>query len=101
MHFFIAYENDKPAGIAGGVNGLRYELVALWVAPNFRECSIALALVEAVKQHAIELKHSSVSLNVAKDNLAACRLYKKCGFTLIRPITRNGKQLQEWLWTQN
>ena len=100
-HFFIAYENDKPVGIVGGVNGLRYELVALWVAPDFRECSIALALVETVKQHAIELEHSSVSLNVSKDILAACRLYKKCGFTLIRLITRNGKQLQEWLWTRN
>ena len=101
VHFFIAYENDEPAGIVGGVNGLRYELVALWVAPDFRECSIALALVETVKQHAIKLQHSSVSLNVSKDNLAACWLYKKCGFTNIRPITRNGKQLQEWLWTHN
>ncbi len=101
VHFFIAYENDEPAGIVGGVNGLSYELVALWVAPDFRQCSIALALVETVKQHAIELEHSSVSLNVAKDNLAACRLYQKCGFTLIRTIKRNGQQLQEWLWTQN
>ncbi len=101
VHFFIAYENDQAAGIVGGVNGLHYELVALWVAPEFRESSIAVALIETVKNHAIGLKHSSVFLKVSKNNVAACALYKKCGFFSVGRITSKGRQLQEWLWTQN
>lgn len=101
VHFFIAHQNEELAGIVGGMSGLCYELVALWVAPNFRECSVASALVKTVINHAIELEHSAISLKVSKDNIAACKLYEKLGFTVTHHIAGNGKRLQELQWTQS
>jgi len=101
LSFFIAYDNDKPIGMVGTVITHYCELIALWVRPDCRERSVASALIETVKSHAIKLEYTSVTLMVAKENVAACALYEKFGFSVTRQIAKNGKQLQEMRWSQN
>ena len=54
----------------------------LFVIENFRNCGVAKALINNAKDLAINSKISRISLNTAKNNDSAIKLYQKLGFIL-------------------
>lgn len=83
-NFFIAKIDSQSVGVIGGFHKTgQYELISMWVSPSQRGGGVAQLLVNRVIQHAKELNHSSIFLEVSSDNISACRLYEKCGFNLI------------------
>lgn len=83
--FWLAFQDGEAVGMIGGgaSQTKRYNLIAMWVAPQFRGAGIAARLVEAVKQEAVSQGHAGVFLDVAPDNLSAARFYRKQGFAFI------------------
>jgi GNAT superfamily N-acetyltransferase len=55
-------------------------LVSMWVDPRARGRGVGLALVEAVKDWAVEAAADQLILWVADGNDSARRLYERCGF---------------------
>ena len=65
------------------------DLVSMWVAPHARRAGVGAALVERVVRHARDLRCIEVRLWVSAGNLAAERLYTRCGFErtgLVQPV---------------
>src|SRR4051812_28536317 len=79
--YFIVSDRGVGLGMAGGVlrNGC-YELIAMWVAPDWRSKGMAQALVQQVLKHARGVGVTAVELMVAPDNAAAVALYEGMGF---------------------
>ena len=55
-------------------------LFGIWVHPLFRRAGIGAALTERLLSLASELGYQEVALFVEERNLAAIRLYERCGF---------------------
>jgi ribosomal protein S18 acetylase RimI-like enzyme len=55
-------------------------LVAIGVSPHARRKNIGLRLVQAFESKARELQMQSVRLSTDYANVAACRLYERCGW---------------------
>jgi ribosomal protein S18 acetylase RimI-like enzyme len=68
-----AYCNDQSRG-AGFITSVS-------VAPKLRSLGIATRLLEDCIRHAARAGFSLVRLSVGRDNLAAIRLYERCGFS--------------------
>jgi len=82
--FFIAYIAEKAVGLVGGVfANNEYELISMWVAPEYRRGSVSKGLVEALQTHALNEGHKVVILKVSPENKAADGLYRKCGFSVV------------------
>jgi ribosomal protein S18 acetylase RimI-like enzyme len=88
----------------GGIDQAgRYNLIAMWVAPAQRGSDAARRLVDAVKDHARELAHARVVLDVDPDNLRAARFYRREGFVFLdewEPLASHpaiSVQRMEWL----
>lgn len=104
--FWLAVDGDDTVGLAGG--GIdqhgRYNLIAMWVAPAQRGSDAARRLVDAVKAHALELKHARVVLDVDPDNARAARFYQREGFVFLdewEPLASHpaiSVQRMEWLF---
>ena len=73
-----------PVGYAICVpGGEGFDLAALGVAMDARRKGIGRALVNGIIEHAARFGARELTLEVAADNGAACRLYGACGFTVI------------------
>jgi len=59
------------------------EILTLAVGPGERRRGIGRALVQAAASHAQDLGAARLFLEVAEDNLAACRLYAGLGFAAV------------------
>jgi ribosomal protein S18 acetylase RimI-like enzyme len=84
-HFWLALDRNKPVGmIGGGVDQTsRFNLIGMWIKPEFRGSGVAEHLVNAVKARAIDKGYRRVMLGVSPDNLRASRFYRKQGFVFI------------------
>ena len=81
---FIAYHNDEPCGMMGcylmGEQDGIANLVAVWVAPEYRNLKVGQGLLEAVKKWSRESKAQVLYAWVAEQNATAIRFYKSAGF---------------------
>ena len=89
----VARHEDQPIGVAviamqtPGVDMLdgREDVAALWdirVAPAHRGRHVGTALFDAVEQSAISRGIRFLRVETQNNNVAACRLYQRCGCTL-------------------
>jgi len=106
LRFFIAYEGDLPIGLIGGVYlNNKYELVSMWVSPNFRGSEVGGELIASLKKYALKQGHRSIVLKVSSENKRACHFYKKCGFSITLMdgiiVTNESVILQEMIWAEN
>lgn len=67
-----------------------YYIDTVCVQPNFRGRGIGSALLKEVEKRALHSGIHSLSLNVAKDNLGAKKLYENVGFVEKKTIQING-----------
>ncbi|MGK5047411.1 GNAT family N-acetyltransferase [Janthinobacterium sp. GB4P2] len=83
--FFLAFDGDKPIGLAAQVvaNDGECHLIAMWVARQYRGQAVAQGLVEAVKQCAVGSGHARLVLGVAPENARATAFYQKQGFVFL------------------
>jgi ribosomal protein S18 acetylase RimI-like enzyme len=81
---FIAFESDRPIGLAGGILDQHdrsvVHVVAMWVHPALRGSGVADALVDAVVAWASGEGVREVRLRIAKGNDRAQRCYERNGF---------------------
>ena len=68
---------------AGISQAARYNLIGMWVAPQWRGAGAAARLVGAVKDRARQSGHDSVYLDVSPDNDRACGFYLNQGFVFM------------------
>ena len=82
--FWLALKDGKPVGMIGAViQGHRYNVIAMWVAPDFRGSGAAAQLVGAVKRQALQDGHEFIYLDVSADNARASSFYLKHGFVFM------------------
>ena len=84
-HFWLALDRDRPVGMIGaGVDQIgRFNLIGMWLRPEFRGSGVAEHLVNAVKARAINMGCRRVILGVSPDNIRASRFYRKQDFVFI------------------
>ena len=82
---FFAYlpESPEPAGLAGVYvpDGVA-DVVSMWVRPSARGRRVGEALIGATADWAKARGHDCLLLWVTESNVAARRLYDRCGFAL-------------------
>ena len=80
---FIAYYNDNPCGMMGcrlvGEKNELAELLAVWVAPEYRRLKVGQALLGVVKQWATESHAQVLHIWVAEQNASAISFYQAAG----------------------
>jgi ribosomal protein S18 acetylase RimI-like enzyme len=80
---FIAYYDDKPCGMMGcrlaDEKNEVAELLAVWVAPEYRRLKVGKSLLEIVKQWASETQAEVLHIWVAEQNAFAISFYKTAG----------------------
>ena len=83
--YILAIEGTRAVGMIGGTKNpaLEFNLVAVWVNPEFRGKGIADFLIAAMKKLAISKGHSRIVLSVSPDNLRAVSFYSRHGFVFI------------------
>ena len=83
--FLLAFANEVAVGIVAQVlNPVpEFNLIAMWVSPEFRGTSAASMLVESVKVHALSTGHTRIVLDVAPENDRAVAFYRKQGFSFL------------------
>jgi ribosomal protein S18 acetylase RimI-like enzyme len=83
--YFLAFTDGAAIGIAAGVVGAESEfnLIAMWVRPEYRGTAVAAGLVDSIKAHAAAQGHSRVVLDVSPDNARAARFYRRQGFAFL------------------
>jgi ribosomal-protein-alanine N-acetyltransferase len=80
----IACQEESPAGFVLALYlGDECEILSLGVVPEKRRAGIASMLLHSVCVAARLRGATSVTLEVAEDNTAACALYTKQGFTKV------------------
>ncbi len=81
---FIAYYHDEPCGMMGchliNEQDKVANLVAVWVAPEYRHLKFGQGLLEVVKQWSRESNAHILHAWVAQQNVLAIRFYKSAGF---------------------
>ncbi len=83
--FFLAFDGDLAIGLAAQVvdGDGECHLIAMWVRSDYRGRDVAAALVDAVKQCAVENGHARLVLGVAPENARAAAFYEKQGFVFL------------------
>ncbi|NHA70060.1 GNAT family N-acetyltransferase [Phycicoccus flavus] len=84
---WLAWDGDRPVGSVGlfhpdGLTEDETYLVGMWVVPSARGSGAAHALVDAALAHAAGEGRRRVLLDVARENVRACRFYLRRGFAL-------------------
>lgn len=79
---FVAEVDGQVAGTAGGIasDDASAALISMWVAPAARGKGVGEMLVHAVLDWARDEGYPAVRLWVTSGNVAAERLYLRCGF---------------------
>jgi ribosomal protein S18 acetylase RimI-like enzyme len=81
---FIAYFNDEPCGMMGcylmGEKDDVSNLVAVWVAPEYRHLKVGQGLLKVIKEWSRESNAQVLHAWVAEQNALAIRFYKAAGF---------------------
>jgi ribosomal protein S18 acetylase RimI-like enzyme len=83
---FIQLQCDRPE-LCDGVN--RAYLYGFRVRPAYRGCGLGSAMMNTVESDLSERGFSSLTLNVARENVDAIRLYQRRGFRIIAPEAGN------------
>lgn len=83
--FVLAFVDGVAVGLVGAVVNAtaEFNLIAMWVKPEYRGTGVAAGLVEAVNQSAVARGHSRVVLDVSPDNGRAAAFYLKLGFAFL------------------
>lgn len=83
--FLLAFVDGVAVGMVGGAVSAQSEfnLIAMWVAPEYRGTAAATLLVAAIKARARERGHARVVLDVAPDNRRAAAFYQRQGFSFL------------------
>ncbi|NML63519.1 GNAT family N-acetyltransferase [Massilia sp. RP-1-19] len=83
--FVLAFVDGIAVGMAGAVvsSAAEFNLIAMWVRPEYRGAGVACALVEAVTASAITRGYSRVVLDVSPANERAAAFYRKLGFVFL------------------
>jgi ribosomal protein S18 acetylase RimI-like enzyme len=83
--FLLAFLNGMAAGIAGGVVSptLEFNLIAMWVKPEYRGMAVAAGLVDSIKTRAVSQGHTRIVLDVSPGNGRAAAFYRKQGFSFL------------------
>ena len=83
--FFLAFDAEQAIGLAAQVAAGDGEchLIAMWVRSDYRGRDVAAALVDAVKQRAMDNGHARLVLDVAPENTRAAAFYEKQGFVFL------------------
>jgi ribosomal protein S18 acetylase RimI-like enzyme len=103
--FWLALDGATAVGLVGaGVDQQgRYNLIAMWVAPEQRGSQAARRLVDAVKARAVARGHARVVLDVSPDNGRAAGFYQREGFVFLdewEPLASHPEirvQRMEWM----
>jgi ribosomal protein S18 acetylase RimI-like enzyme len=83
--FLLAFVDGVAAGLVGGVVSPAFEfnLIAMWVKPEYRGSDVAAGLVDSIKARAVAQGHSRVVLDVSPDNRRAAAFYRRQGFAFL------------------
>jgi len=83
--YILAIKQGAAIGIIGGIQNYEREfnLVAMWVNPQFRGRGIADLLIFAIKELAISKGHNRIVLSVSPYNSRAVSFYSRHGFVFI------------------
>ena len=84
--FLLALADGEAVGLVGHhvtAAGAEWNLIAMWVRPDWRGRGVAPSLVEAVKALAIAQGVGRIVLEVAPDNGRAAALYQRQGFVFL------------------
>lgn len=83
--YILAIQATRAIGIIGGTQNpaLEFNVVTMWVNPEFRGKGIADLLISAIKNLAISKGHSRIVLSVSQNNSRAVSLYSRHGFVFI------------------
>lgn len=79
----VALNDGDPVGQASGTHldvDNRAELISMFVAPDARGSGVADALVDAVREYALEAGAVAVRLSVRRFNARAIAMYERAGF---------------------
>jgi RimJ/RimL family protein N-acetyltransferase len=89
---FVAVEDGRIVGMASGWDDAgAAQLIQMFVRPEARGRGLADELVAAVVRWARERGFERLELGVTDGNLAAERVYARCGFVRVgEPIDRSG-----------
>lgn len=83
--FTLALASGAAVGMVGFVVSSTgdFNLIAMWVTPEFRGTATATKLVEAMKAEAVMQGHSRIVLGVALSNRRAVSFYQKLEFVFL------------------
>jgi ribosomal protein S18 acetylase RimI-like enzyme len=103
--YFVALTNGVAIGLIGGhvSPASEYNLIAMWVRPEYRGTAAAAGLVDAIKNCAAAQGHTRVVLEVSPSNERASAFYRKQGFSFLpewEPLESHPEitlQKMEWL----
>jgi ribosomal protein S18 acetylase RimI-like enzyme len=79
---FIQLQCDRPE-LCNGID--RAYLFGFRVRPAFRSFGIGSAMLRVVERDLVERGYRFLTLNVARENLDAIRLYQRRGFRIVAP----------------
>lgn len=85
-HAYLAYsaaDGERPVGVVGGFSPTAgtIALVAMWIDPEHRGSGLGKLLVRALLDAAQGDGATQVELRVTEGNIAAKKLYERCGFS--------------------
>ena len=83
---FIQLQCDRPE-LCDGVN--RAYLYGFRIRPEYRGVSLGTQMLSVVEQDLFSRGFSAITLNVARENTDAIRLYRRRGFRIVAPEPGN------------
>lgn len=83
--YLLAFVDGEAVGMIGGYvsEAPEFNLIGMWVKPEFRGTEAAARLVDAIKTRAAARGHQRVVLDVSPDNARAAAFYRKQGFAFL------------------
>ena len=77
---FLQLESDRPE-LADGWN--RAYLYSFRIKPRYQNQGLGTRMFQVLEDYLIKKRFTRLTLNVARDNAAAIRLYKRLGFQIV------------------